>query len=34
MFERTKYFIIDMDGTLYLGDTLIPGADECLRRRR
>ncbi len=32
MFERTKYFIIDMDGTLYLGDTLIPGADECLRR--
>ena len=32
MFERTKYFIIDMDGTFYLGDTLIPGADECLRR--
>lgn len=32
MFERTKYFIIDMDGTFYLGDTLIPGADDCLRR--
>ena len=32
MFERTKYFIVDMDGTFYLGDTLIPGADECLRR--
>ena len=34
MFERTKYFIIDMDGTLYLGDTLIPGAEDCLRRIR
>ena len=32
MFERTKNFIIDMDGTLYLGDSLIPGADDCLRR--
>ena len=32
MFERTKYFIIDMDGTFYLGDGLIPGADECVRR--
>ena len=32
MFERTKYFIIDMDGTFYLGDSLIPGADDCVRR--
>lgn len=32
MFERTKYFIIDMDGTFYLGDGLIDGADECARR--
>ena len=31
MFEDTKYFIVDMDGTFYLGDTLIPGADEALR---
>ncbi|MBQ7542802.1 MAG: HAD-IIA family hydrolase [Clostridia bacterium] len=32
MFEKTKYFIIDMDGTFYLGDTIIPGSDACLRR--
>lgn len=32
MFEKTKYFIIDMDGTFYLGDSLIPGADDCVRR--
>lgn len=32
MFERTKYFIVDMDGTFYLGDGLIPGADECMHR--
>ena len=32
MFSRTRYFIIDMDGTFYLGDTLIPGADDCLRQ--
>lgn len=32
MFEKTKYFIIDLDGTFYVGDTLIPGADVCLRR--
>ena len=31
MFAGTKYFIIDMDGTFYLGDTLIPGADDALR---
>lgn len=28
VFEKTKYFIIDMDGTFYLGDTMIDGADE------
>ena len=32
MFAGTRCFIIDMDGTFYLGDTLIPGADDCLRR--
>ena len=32
MFERTKYFIIDMDGTFYLSDGLIDGADDCVRR--
>lgn len=26
MFENTKYFIIDMDGTFYLGDRLIDGS--------
>ena len=31
MFQNTKYFIVDMDGTFYLGDTIIPGADEALR---
>lgn len=28
MFESTKYFIIDMDGTFYLGDNMIPGSDK------
>lgn len=28
MFEKTKYFIIDMDGTFYLGDEIIPGSDK------
>lgn len=28
MFKNTKYFIIDMDGTFYLGDNMIPGADK------
>lgn len=32
MFERTKYFIVDMDGTVYLDDAMIPGVDDCLRR--
>lgn len=28
MFSNTKYFIIDMDGTFYLGDNMIEGANE------
>lgn len=31
MFEKTKFFIVDMDGTFYLGDKMIPGADIFLR---
>ena len=31
LFERTKYFIFDMDGTFYLGDRMIPGADVFAR---
>ncbi len=30
IFEKTKYFIIDMDGTFYLGNKIIPGADGFL----
>lgn len=28
VFEKTRYFIIDMDGTFYLDGNIIPGADE------
>ena len=31
LFERTKYFIFDMDGTFYLGDKMIPGAGDFAR---
>ena len=31
LFERTKYFILDMDGTFYLGDRMIPGAGGFVR---
>ncbi len=31
MFERSRFFIVDMDGTFYLGDSMIPHADEALR---
>ena len=31
VFEKTKYFIIDMDGTFYLGNRLIEGADGFIR---
>ncbi|MCL2301355.1 MAG: HAD-IIA family hydrolase [Firmicutes bacterium] len=31
LFERTKYFIFDMDGTFYLGDRMIPGAGDFAR---
>ncbi len=36
MFKNTKYFIIDMDGTFYLGDKMIEGASEftdCLKNK-
>lgn len=32
LFEKTKYFIIDMDGTFYLDGNLIDGAMDFLRR--
>lgn len=32
MFGKTKYFIVDMDGTFYLGDKMIPGADQFVRK--
>ena len=32
LFAQTKYFIFDMDGTFYLGDHMIPGADVFARR--
>ncbi len=31
-FEKTKYFIIDMDGTFYLDGNLIDGAMDFLTR--
>ena len=31
LFEKTKFFIVDMDGTFYLGNNIIPGADDALR---
>lgn len=34
VFEKTKYFIVDMDGTFYLDGTIIPGSDEFLRAAR
>ena len=34
MFERTEYFIVDLDGTFYRLDEAIPGAADCLRRIR
>lgn len=34
VFEKTKYFIVDMDGTFYLDGTIIPGADEFLKAVR
>ncbi len=32
VFEKTKYFIIDMDGTFYLGNKIIDGADGFIRK--
>lgn len=34
VFEKTKYFIVDMDGTFYLDGSIIPGADEFLKAVR
>lgn len=34
IFEKTKYFIVDMDGTFYLDGTIIPGSDEFLNAVR
>lgn len=34
VFEKIKYFIIDMDGTFYLGDTMIEGADEFIKNAK
>ncbi len=31
LFEKTKYFIVDMDGTFYLSDTIIEGSADFLR---
>lgn len=36
LLQRKKLFLFDLDGTLYLGDTLFPGAKEllaCIRAR-
>ena len=32
VFEKTKYFIIDMDGTFYLGGEIIEGADRFIEK--
>lgn len=34
IFKKTKYFIVDMDGTFYLDGNIIPGADEFLKKVR
>ena len=34
VFEKTKYFIIDMDGTFYLGNSIIPGAETFIEKLR
>ena len=34
VFDRTKYFIVDMDGTFYLDGGIIPGSDEFLNSAR
>lgn len=31
LFSKTKFFIIDMDGTFYLGNKLIDGSDDFIR---
>ncbi len=34
VFDKTKYFIIDMDGTFYLGNRIIDGAPSFLQKLR
>ncbi|MBO4893850.1 MAG: HAD-IIA family hydrolase [Clostridia bacterium] len=34
VFDKTKYFIVDMDGTFYLDGNIIPGSDEFLQKAR
>lgn len=34
IFKKTKYFIVDMDGTFYLDGNIIPGADGFLKKVR
>lgn len=34
LFERIKLFVLDMDGTFYLGDHRIDGALEFIQRVR
>jgi len=31
LFAKTKYFVLDMDGTFYLGGSMIPGAGDFVR---
>jgi HAD superfamily hydrolase (TIGR01457 family) len=34
LLQRTRAFLIDLDGTIYLGSRLLPGAEEFVRRLR
>lgn len=34
VFDKTKYFIVDMDGTFYLDGAIIPGSDDFLNAAR
>ncbi|MBR4766545.1 MAG: HAD family hydrolase, partial [Clostridia bacterium] len=34
VFDKTKYFIVDMDGTFYLDGGIIPGSDDFLNAAR
>ena len=32
LLKRTRLFVLDMDGTFYLGERILPGAAEFCRR--